>query len=92
MSEACNHTSPHRVIHVGHDNCDGRIEALRSAYPGGTVRYNYSGFLLSKLTRECRKTLIVARREAVFEHKVATMDQSVIAEAVGHCDAQSIIG
>src|SRR5437868_409556 len=80
MSEACNQTSAYRVVHISHDYRHGRIEALRRAYGGGTVRHNNTRIFLGQFIRECRKAIIVASREALLEHVVATIDQSVVSE------------
>ena len=75
MSKACNQTSPHRVVHICHDNRHGRIEALRRTDAGGSVRYDYSRIFLSQLARKLWKTLIVATCEArLFEDIVTAFD------------------
>jgi hypothetical protein len=56
---------------ICHDNRDGRIEALRGADAGGSVRHDYSHIFLSQLVRKFRKALIVATREVVFKDLVA---------------------
>ena len=49
--------------------------------PGHGVCHDNTRIFLGQLIRECRKAIIVASREALLEHVVATVDQSVVPEA-----------
>src|SRR5258705_1833668 len=82
MSKACDQTGSDRVIHICHEDRQGRIEALYRAYPCGSVRHNHARVEPGQFTREFRKALIGATREALFEDEVGVLDQSIIEEAL----------